>query len=135
MYDVYYVNNTSFDMYYYVAFGDKENSVYPDILISFNKEELGRIKAQSYFVLATWKSIESLIDKIPSDTLSIYYFHPDTLNKYSWKEIQQGYKVLRRYDLSIEDIHSLKNEYDVPEIPYPPTEAMKNMKMYPPYEK
>jgi hypothetical protein len=78
--------------------------------------------------------LENYFHKIPSDTLSVFYFHVDTINKYSWEEIRQGYKVLRRYDLSIDDLYLLYNKYDIPEIPYPPDERMKNMKMYPPYE-
>jgi hypothetical protein len=65
--------------------------------------------------------IEKWILDLPHDTLSIYFFSQDTLNKYSWEEIQRDYKILRRYDLSIEDIHKLHNEYDIPVITYPPT--------------
>jgi len=43
--------------------------------------------------------------------------------------IREEYKVLKRYDLSIEDIQLLNYE-----IPYPPTEVMRGMRMYPPYE-
>jgi hypothetical protein len=126
-YDVYYVNNTDFDIRFNHSFG------YPDTTISFKTS--GEIKAGSHIVVASGSTIEEQITQISSDTLSIFYFHPDTLKKYSWEEIQQNYKILRRYDLSIENFSSLKNKYGVPEIPYPPTEAMKNMKMYPPYGK
>jgi hypothetical protein len=132
-YDVNYVNNESFDLYYYVAFGYGSKNCYPDTTIFFKSPD-GQLRPRSYVIDANWEPIEAQIKRYnPSDTLSIYYFHPDTLAKHSWEEIQQGYKILRRYDLSIEDIHLLKNKNDVPEIPYPPTEAMKNMKMYPPY--
>jgi len=36
--------------------------------------------------------------------------------------------ILRRYDLTPEDLELLNWE-----VPYPPTEVMKNMKMWPPY--
>jgi 3-deoxy-D-arabino-heptulosonate 7-phosphate (DAHP) synthase len=67
--------------------------------------------------------------------MSVFYFHPDTVAKYKKEEIQRNYKVLRRYDLSVEDIQKLKNKNDVPVITYPPTEATKDIKMYPPYGK
>jgi hypothetical protein len=56
----------------------------------------------------------------------IYIFNQDTLNKYTWEEIQREYKVLQRYDLSSEDINLLYNKYKVPEIPYPPDENEKH---------
>jgi len=37
--------------------------------------------------------------------------------------------------LALTDVVTLKNKYGVPEIPYPPDERMKDMKMYPPYGK
>ena len=64
------------------------------------------------------------------DTLSLFIFDADTFNNYSWEEIQSGYKVLQRYDLSPEDLRVLSKK-----ITYPPDERMKNMKMYPPYRK
>jgi hypothetical protein len=57
----------------------------------------------------------------------------DTINKYSWEEIQRDYKVLRRYDLSVEDFNLLYKKNGDSEILYPPDERMKYMKMYPPY--
>ena len=65
-----------------------------------------------------------------SDTLSVFVFHIDTLLSHSWKEIRYGYKILVRYDLSAEDLESLKGK-----IYYPPTTAMRNIHMFPPYEK
>jgi hypothetical protein len=116
-------------------YGHNNSHAYPDTIIFFDKP-LRYIKAQSYVVDDYCeKTIEQILRDIPSDTLSIFYFHSDTLNKYSWEEIQRDYRILQRYDLSIEDIHVLYDQYDIPEIPYPPTEIMKNMKMYPSYEK
>ena len=62
------------------------------------------------------------------DTLHYFIIDLDTLNTYSWEEIKEGYKILQRYDLGGRDIESLNYT-----IPYPPTEAMRDMKMYPPY--
>jgi hypothetical protein len=45
-----------------------------------------------------------------------------------WMDIYNNYMVLRRYDLSLADLQCLNWI-----ITYPPTEAMKDMKMYPPY--
>jgi hypothetical protein len=116
-----------------VAFGYGENKAYPDTTIFFSKPN-GFTKSYGYQITPTNEPLVEIIDQISSDTLSVYYFHSDTLAKYSWEEIRRDYKVLRRYDLSVEDVKKLYNKYSVPEIPYPPDARMKDMKMWPPYE-
>src|SRR5690606_31507629 len=64
------------------------------------------------------------------DTLSFVIFDIDTLEKYSWDIVKKNYMVLQRHDLSIYDLQKL--DYT---LYYPPNEAMRNMKMYPPYDK
>ncbi|MDX2128519.1 MAG: hypothetical protein SFU91_05730 [Chloroherpetonaceae bacterium] len=49
-----------------------------------------------------------------SDTLSIYIFDPDTVAKYSWEEIRAGYKIIVRYDFSIEEIARLNGRLTYP---------------------
>lgn len=67
-----------------------------------------------------------IFKQLPRDTLSIFIFHTDTLNKYPWEKIRDEYKILKRYDLSFEDIKRLGYK-----VPYPPSPEMANMKMYP----
>ncbi|NGF57657.1 hypothetical protein G5B35_24150 [Parapusillimonas sp. SGNA-6] len=62
------------------------------------------------------------------DTLSLVIFSVDTLEKYPWEIIREDYMILQRYDLSMSDLRKL--DYS---IAYPPTEAMRNMKMWPRY--
>jgi hypothetical protein len=122
--------------YFYLAWeGGNEGIVYPDTtLVSLRTGEVTIIKSgQTYHASRPLSPITEWISSLPCDTISVFFFSQDTLNTYSWEEIKHRYKVLRRYDLSIEDIQKLKNKYDVPEIPYPPDERMKDMKMYPPY--
>ncbi|MDR1272999.1 MAG: hypothetical protein LBK12_00465, partial [Odoribacteraceae bacterium] len=76
---------------------------------------------------------EKWIAQFPRDTASIYIFNQDTLNAYPWEEIQRDYKILQRYDLSLENFHELENEYGIPVITYPPDARMRHVKMYPPY--
>ena len=67
--------------------------------------------------------------KHPTDTISIFFFDPDTLANYDWATIRQEYKILVRYDLSRNDLAKLGWRFY-----YPPIEEMKDMKMYPPYD-
>ena len=134
-YDINYANNADHDVYVHVLDnrGKLMNTTYPDTAISFNKTT-GSIKAHSYIIVNIGTlPIENYFSNIPSDTLSVFYFHADTISKYSWEEIQQGYKILQRYDLSLEDFKRLSDKNGVPVIIYPPDERMKDMKMYPPY--
>ena len=62
------------------------------------------------------------------DTIMFFVFDAYTVENIPQMTITDKYLVLRRYDLSKEDLILLNwNLY------YPPTEEMKHMKMYPPY--
>jgi hypothetical protein len=131
-------NNSSFNIccYFYLVWeGGNNGVVYPDTLLSFNKNELIYVNSEEKFTTSRpARPITEWVSSLPKDTISFYFFRADLLAEYSWEEIQCEYNILQRYDLSVEDIHALENQYGIPIIPYPPTEAMKNMKMYPPYK-
>ena len=59
----------------------------------------------------------------------IFIFEEQVILSTPRDTIQQNYMILQRYDLTPEDLELLNWE-----VPYPPNERMKNMKMYPPYE-
>lgn len=63
------------------------------------------------------------------DTLSIYFLEKETLRKNIWGVIARDTLWQQKYELSLSDLYRLKDT-----IPYPPSAAMKDMKMYPPYE-
>jgi hypothetical protein len=134
-----FITNNSIEVvgcYFYLVWeGGNEGIVYPDTtLVSLRTDEVIKIKAgQTYRGTRHSFPVTEWILSLPSDTLSVFFFSQDALNVYPWAEIRQEYKILQRYDLSIEDILLLYNKYSIPEIPYPPDERMKDMKMYPPY--
>ena len=61
------------------------------------------------------------------EKLSVFIFHNDTIDKYTWEEVREDYMVLKRYDLSLKDFQNLDFT-----VTYPPDEAMKNIEQYPP---
>ena len=63
-----------------------------------------------------------------TDTVFVYIFDAELIENTPWEVIARDYLVLKRYDLTLEDLNSLNWN-----IPYPPDERMKNMKMWPPY--
>ena len=68
------------------------------------------------------------VSKVVKDSLFIYLFHIDTLKNNSWADVQADYKILKRYDLSLEDL-----EYLDYKLSYPPDAKMSEVKMYPPF--
>jgi hypothetical protein len=112
----------------YYSFGwDKQGSIYPDTLIMEEMEPLTRgIQPGGRYIYNSSNEWAYVFSRFPRDTISIYIFHTDTVNKFSWDTIRSQYKVLKRYDLSYDDVEKMNFE-----IPYPPNEDMKNVKMWP----
>lgn len=65
-----------------------------------------------------------------TDTVCFFVFATDTLNAYSDEEVTEKYKVLQRYDLSLDDALFFSDDKD---LTFPPSEDMKHIKMWPPY--
>ena len=65
------------------------------------------------------------------DNFSIFVIHTDTLSKYSWEEIRNEYKILKRYDVNFK---VLPEKEGWSRIHYPPTESERNIKQFPPFE-
>ena len=60
--------------------------------------------------------------------LMIFVFDAEIVENTPWEIVSKDYLVLKRYDVTLEDLQRLDWK-----ITYPPTEAMKDMKMWPPY--
>lgn len=117
-------NNSNHKIDVFVA---DHNKGYPDTTLTSQRATVN-IDIQKVHYEDFSLEYEKVFSYLPSDTLSIYIFHTDTLKKYSWDIIKERYMVLKRYDLSLDDLKKL--DYTVP---YPPSSAMSNMKMFPPY--
>ena len=104
------------------------NYNYSDTSISQNKPVLlDLIRPQRFVYFDSKKKWEEVLVP-PNDTMSIFFFSESVVNTHTWEEIRDSYLILKRYDLSYYDLKYLKWE-----VTYPPTEKMKNMRMYPPY--
>jgi hypothetical protein len=89
-------NNTNHSISYYVG------TLYPDTFIVQNKPTLRTIQPVSSFKDSDWGTWEERFSKI--EKLSVFIFHTDTLNKYTWEEVRDNYMILKRYDLSLDDL-------------------------------
>ncbi|HDR50439.1 MAG TPA: hypothetical protein ENN90_02295 [Mariniphaga anaerophila] len=91
-------NNANHTISYYVG------ESYPDTLIVQTKPILKTVQSNSSFKESDWGTWDERFSQIEGDTLSVFIFHTDTLNKYTWEEVREGYMILKRYDLSLEDL-------------------------------
>lgn len=128
------INNSGHGIYVTRGLGTKfqgdHGPAYPDTSIIEEKPRSGYlryIESGDTAVSGGGYSLEDFFNaNLPSDTLSLYIFHEDTVAAYEWEIIRDKYKILRRFDLSLEDIKRLNNE-----IYYPPTLEMEGIRMYP----
>ena len=146
------VNNSEHNISVYWASTAANTSAYPDTLLPNNPTlcgtdvyELidgpispdGGLATFEYPTnLESFKKLFSRKEHLPEGILSVFILHTDTLNSYTWEQIKAKNKYIVRYDLSYDDIVRFATSEDINEfnIPFPPTEAMRNMKMWPPYE-
>jgi hypothetical protein len=81
---------------------------YPDTTIPDEENKLRGVAPSTRnpydFSEKKWSDV---FDNLPADTLSVFIFSGDTLVKYNWQQIRSGYKILKRYDLSRQDIERL----------------------------
>ena len=89
---------------------------YPDTLLPVQGYSLAGVAPNSKtpydFQESTWAAV---FDNLPADTLSIFIFRGDTIAAYSWPEIRSGYKILKRYDLSRQDIERMNYVISYPQ--------------------
>lgn len=100
-------NNASHSIGYYFATGGRFGTFYPDSLPVTNAYiiyDINRVIMPGFETHLDW---DNVFRTLPKDTLSLFIFHTDTLNKYTWDEVRNGYKVLKRYNLSLADLERL----------------------------
>ena len=111
-YPVYLINNAGHSIGCYFSLGGDYGVLYPDTLLpTTNKYIVSEIKSGSRYIYDSGIEWVEIYSKLPKDTMSVFIFHTDTLKKYSWEEVRTGYKILKRYDLSLEDLK--KSNYTI----------------------
>lgn len=108
------VNNSDMDIAFYpysfLPISGINGEFYPDTLlpiadIGFYSIRIRPMEKHTYRTEFETKEIRPRFGE--KDSLMFFVFSVETLNKYSWEEIREGYMVLKRYDLSITDLDSL----------------------------
>jgi hypothetical protein len=103
-YEIDLVNNADHNIGYYFADGGKYGTYYPDSLPQTSEYVVYDISKVTSPGLGSSVPWDEFFDGLPRDTLSLFIFHTDTLNEYTWEEVRDGYMILRRYDLSEADV-------------------------------
>ena len=104
-YPVYLKNNADHSIGSYFGLGGEFGTIYPDTsLPSVNKYVITEIKPESRYIYDSGLKWEEVYSMLPKDTMSVFIFHTDTLEKDNWEEIRNNYKILKRYDLSLDDL-------------------------------
>ncbi len=91
-------NNTNHVISYYIS------ETYPDTSIIETQPILKLVQPNSSRKESSWGTWNERFEQINEGKISIFIFHSDTLNKYSWDKIRSEYMVLKRFDLSLEDL-------------------------------
>jgi len=106
-YRLYLNNNAEHSIGCYFALGDKYGTAYPDTLLPETKQYIiEEISPGDRYILDSGLEWEEVYSKLPKDTMSVFIFHTDTLKNETWNSIRDNYKILKRYDLSLEDLQN-----------------------------
>ena len=114
---------------------DFENSiVYPDTSLPLiNPQQIGKmleIKPNGFTIYSeTHAPVDVRYSDFNTDTISFFVFSTDTIEKYGWDSVRVSYNILQRYDISLYEFNALSNPFPS----FPPCDAMRNIKMWPPY--
>jgi hypothetical protein len=105
--NILFINNSNIPLY---ILGD---SNYPDTLSfsscgGFIKDLKVNAQSSSNYPLERRSCYESLFGyEIKSNILMVYVFNADTVDNNSWSYIIDNYKVLYRYELTLEDLQRM----------------------------
>lgn len=91
-------NNTNDTIWCYASYS------YPDTSLTEDKPLLQMMEPMSYTKLESKEEWEDVLSK---DTICIFILSNDTVDKYSWEEIRSHYNILKRYDLSLDDLKQM----------------------------
>ncbi|MBI4649585.1 MAG: hypothetical protein HY738_24045 [Bacteroidia bacterium] len=77
---------------------------YPDTIIPDTYNKIKGVSSGSRSPYDSHEKWEKVFETLPADTLSIFIFNGDTMATNDWQTIRSGYKIAKRYDLSLGDL-------------------------------
>jgi len=100
------MNKANYSIGCYFSLGG-DGIFYPDSLPATDKHIVHDIKTNTEYYYDSSLKWDVIYSSLPHDTMSVFIFHSDTLKKYTWEDVRNGYKILKRYDLSLEDLKQM----------------------------
>jgi hypothetical protein len=106
------------------------NTLYPDTTLSPSEHGLvvNKYKSDMWTIFGP-SDIKGAYNYADADTICFFVIDNDTITKYGWEDVRTNYRILVRYDISLNDMERLRST-----VVYPPDSTMKDIKMWPPYE-
>ena len=99
----FWIENESDDLIYFLV-----SYSYPDTIIPDSYDKIKGVSVGSETPYDSDDPWEEVFDELPSDTLSIFIFDGDSIDESNWQEIREGYKILKRFDISYDDLKQNK---------------------------
>lgn len=136
---IYFKNESDSPVACYVADGLQSGFSYPNVSLpsTFSVFCINEYIENEDWI---WRSssgsgFHGLVANTQQGVLSIYVFDQKTLDHDGWRAVFANNNYLVRYDLTETDLRLLKVSWmEKTMLSFPPSESMKNIAMYPPYE-
>ncbi|HEX4887223.1 MAG TPA: hypothetical protein VFV37_04170 [Luteibaculaceae bacterium] len=100
VYRIWIKNNSGVGVSYLVG------QSYPDTAVPNEEESLLMLEPNGRRPYDQNEEWEDFFAKLPADTLSIFFFNNDTLAKYGFEQVRTDYNILKRKDVSLQDLKS-----------------------------
>lgn len=108
------ISNNSIDTICpYLALGEGLTQ-YPDTTLPSERPALVKIAPNKRFYYDSRKTWNQRIDELAADTLSIFIIDGGFYRDSSWSVIRDHYLILKRFDLSVSDLKSIKWKVSYP---------------------
>jgi hypothetical protein len=112
-------NNSDNDIYVYAYTG------YPDTFtIKYDNNPVNDdmywvdSNSYNYKALRMRDCWEDMVEDFSEEgVVMVFVFDADTLEKYTWEYITENYKILKRYDLSLQDLKDRNWRITYPDVP------------------
>ena len=95
-------NNSEKDVYFVLGFDVRNNGFYPTIYLPNDSTRLWHVKPNQQIPLNYYSPSDVKINS--GDLIALFVFDPDTVTKYTWKQLGAGEKYLKRYELKCDDL-------------------------------
>ena len=126
-------NNSDAPVYMYLPqyYSVTKHETY-DSTICFPLQKLklippGKSLSVDWMVGRTMDNVSVYMEQFSSDTVHLFIFDPEVVDNHGWNQIKDGYRVLKRYDLTSKDLRKEKLLNGL----WPPTAAAEKVKQYP----